>query len=84
MEAVCHPDLSVGEIELHNVPSQQQQQDNPLLHIYTCIATSVDPDQPAYPCCLIRICTVRFLVRNNLINQKVNSADPDHIYIFMP
>jgi hypothetical protein len=27
-------------------------------------------DQLAHPCCLIRICTVRLLVRNNLIDQK--------------
>jgi hypothetical protein len=45
-------------------------------HFITC-ATSVDPDQPACPCCLIRNCTVRFLVRNNVINKKANIADPN-------
>jgi hypothetical protein len=42
----------------------------------TC-ASSVLPDQLAYPCFLIRICTGRILVRNNLINLKVNSVDYD-------
>lgn len=40
-------------------------------------ATSVDPDQSAHPWHLIRIYTVRFLVRNNLINLKATSVDPD-------
>jgi hypothetical protein len=35
-------------------------------------ADSADPDRH-----LIRICTVQLLIRNNLINQEVNSADPD-------
>jgi hypothetical protein len=43
-------------------------------HFIACV-TSVDPDQLAHPCFLIGICTVRFLVRNNLINKKVNSMD---------
>jgi hypothetical protein len=37
--------------------------DNPIYHIY--------------PCRLIRICTVRFLVRNKAINKKAYCADPD-------
>jgi hypothetical protein len=40
-------------------------------------ATSVDPDQLAYLCRLIWIYTVRFLVRNNLMDLKANSVDPD-------
>jgi hypothetical protein len=47
-------------------------------HFYTC-ATSVDPDQLAHSCCLIWICTGRILVRNNQMNQKVNSSDPDQM-----
>ena len=39
-------------------------------HFYACV-TSVDPDQLAHSCHLIRICTGLILVRNNLINQKV-------------
>jgi hypothetical protein len=42
-------------------------------------ANSVDPDHSAHPCHPIRICTVHFLVRNNLINQKANSVDPDQM-----
>jgi hypothetical protein len=45
-------------------------------HFYACL-TSVDADQPAHPCSPIWICTGRILVRNNLINQKENSLDPD-------
>jgi hypothetical protein len=41
--------------------------------LYVC-AISVDP---AHLSRLIWICTGRMLVRNNLINQKANSADPD-------
>jgi hypothetical protein len=49
-----------------------------LSYIYTpfiACASSVDPDQPAHSCRLIRICAVPFLVRNNL----TNSADPDQM-----
>jgi hypothetical protein len=42
-------------------------------HFYAC-ATSVDPDQPAHPCRLIWICTGCILVRNNLMNKKVNGC----------
>jgi hypothetical protein len=45
------------------------------MHFYAC-ATSVDPDQPAHLCHLIRIYTGRILVRNNRMNQKANSVDP--------
>jgi hypothetical protein len=41
--------------------------------------TNADPDQPAWMCHLIRICTGRILVRNNLMNQKVNRYDPDQM-----
>jgi hypothetical protein len=43
-------------------------------HFIAC-ATIVDPDQPAHPCRVIRICTVCFFVRNNWIHKKVNSAE---------
>jgi hypothetical protein len=37
---------------------------NPFLHIYTFMAwaNSVDPDQMAHPCNLIRICTFHFFI----------------------
>jgi hypothetical protein len=44
-------------------------------HFYAC-ATSVDPDQPAHSCHLVRICTGRILARNNQTNQSANSVDP--------
>jgi hypothetical protein len=50
-----------------------------LFHIYKpfyACATSVDQDQQAHPCGLIRVCTGRILVSNNLTNQKANSLDP--------
>jgi hypothetical protein len=52
---------------------------------FTASATSVDPDQTTHPCRLISICMrcseqpVRILVRNNLVKQKANCADPDRI-----
>lgn len=49
---------------------------NPFLHKYTC-ETSVDPDQLAHQCHLIRIWTGRNLIKNNLMNKKTNSLDPD-------
>jgi hypothetical protein len=42
-------------------------------HFIAC-STIVDPDQPEHQCCLNKICTVRFLLRNNQLIQKV---DPD-------
>jgi hypothetical protein len=53
----------------------------PFLHIYTFIqwANSVDPDLPAHQWCLIKICTVCLLIKNNPINQKANGADPDQM-----
>jgi hypothetical protein len=47
-------------------------------HFYVC-ATSVDSDQPAHSCHLIRICTGHILVRNNLVNHRTNSLDPDQM-----
>jgi hypothetical protein len=49
------------------------------MHFMTC-ATSVDPDQYEHLCHLIRICTVYFLIRNNVINPKANSTDPDQMH----
>ncbi len=40
---------------------------------------SVDPDLSAHPYCMVRICTVCFMVRNKLINKNMNSADPDQM-----
>jgi hypothetical protein len=43
-------------------------------------AYCADPDQQAHQCSLIRIGTVHFLARNNLINkQKINSVNPDQM-----
>jgi hypothetical protein len=44
----------------------------------TCV-NSIDPDQLAHPCYLIRIYTVCFLVRNSIMNQNANSVDPDQM-----
>jgi hypothetical protein len=45
-------------------------------HFYAC-ATSVDQDQPVHQGCLIRICAGCFFIGNNILNQNVNSVDPD-------
>ena len=41
--------------------------------------TSVNPDQPAHPCHLIWIFTGYIFVRNNLMNKKANSLDPEQM-----
>jgi acyl-CoA synthetase (AMP-forming)/AMP-acid ligase II len=46
------------------------------MHFNQCV-NSVDPEQLIHSCRLIRICTVYFLVKNNLINQIANIVDPD-------
>jgi hypothetical protein len=38
---------------------------------------SVDPDLPAHPYSMIRMYTVRFIIKNNLTNLEKNSVDPD-------
>jgi hypothetical protein len=51
-----------------------------LLHMYGGFigcAASVDPDQPAHPCHLIRITSVYSMVRNNQMNLTENNIDPD-------
>jgi hypothetical protein len=48
------------------------------MHIYSS-ATSGDPDQLVHPSHLIWIYTGHILVRNNLINLKANSVDPDQM-----
>jgi hypothetical protein len=50
----------------------------PCIRLCYTFVTSVDPDQLAQMCRLIRICTVHIQVKNNLTNQNLaNSADPD-------
>jgi hypothetical protein len=44
---------------------------------FITFVNSLDPDQPAQPSRLIRIYSVCFLIRNNIINKKANSVDPD-------
>jgi hypothetical protein len=39
--------------------------------------TSVDPDHLAHLCCLIWICFGHILIRNNRMNLKADSVDPD-------
>jgi hypothetical protein len=41
--------------------------------------TSVDQDQPAHTCRLTWIGTGHIVVKNNLMNLKANSVDPDLI-----
>jgi hypothetical protein len=46
------------------------------MHFNACV-TSVDPDQLAHLYLLNMIYAFVFLVRNNLMNLKLNSVDPD-------
>jgi hypothetical protein len=51
---------------------------SPFLHILdTHWANSVDLDQPAHLCFLIRIYTVHLLIYKVISNQKATSPDPD-------
>jgi hypothetical protein len=47
------------------------------IHVFYGMVNSVDPNQPAHPCHLIRICTVPVLIQSVISDQKTNSADPD-------
>jgi hypothetical protein len=45
--------------------------------VFIACANSVDPNDTTHSCCLIKIYTVCFMVRNKLMNKKTNSVDPD-------
>jgi hypothetical protein len=42
-------------------------------------ANSINPNQPAHSSRLIKSYTVHLLGRNNLMNKKANSSDPDQM-----
>jgi hypothetical protein len=54
--------MSMTRLKYRNRGRNIHFQLSPLLYIYAIMvwANSVDPDQPAYSCCMIRVCTVGF------------------------
>jgi hypothetical protein len=55
--------------------NDKQKLNNTIYMGFIACANSVDPDQLAHVCYLIRIYTFCFLVRNDFINHKKNSVD---------